>query len=144
MLLFNLIIFNTLHGRVVYCSKVYEHSDRLVVQVIASAVWKMVHSTTRPIPLNDRNRALIQLNESSWTWVRTPFLKNNFQLDFCKMPHQSTKKFTFLEDLDGGAEGRVWLACNSNGKVAAVKFRFDNDKQKLEARKFHLFAYGQL
>jgi hypothetical protein len=44
------------------------------------------------------------------------------------MPDKKTSLYYLLEDYHGGADGRVWLACNSSGKLLVLKLSKENQK----------------
>jgi len=50
-------------------------------------------------------------------------------LTYSGFPSAQSKTFFLLRDLGIGAEGAVWLACNSSGKLCALKiFKVSKDK----------------
>ena len=47
------------------------------------------------------------------------------------MPHKNSQNFILLQDFKGGADGRVWLACSTSGRVCVLKFHHLNNTEKL-------------
>jgi hypothetical protein len=43
---------------------------------------------------------------------------------------KNTKKFYLLEDYHGGADGRVWLACNGSGRLLVLKLSKDRSYEQ--------------
>lgn len=38
------------------------------------------------------------------------------------MPSAQIKNYILLKDLNGGTDGRVWMACSPSGRVCVLKF----------------------
>jgi len=80
-----------------------------------------------PVKLFDKNRCYIELTDKSWSWVT---LANINTFDFTKFPTLNASNFLLLFDFRGGADGRVWLACSTTGRVCVIKFYNGNWGEK--------------
>ena len=116
--------------RVVRAGPVLDYTDhRAVLDLVASALCKMLQAPTEPPRLVSRQRHYIELSEDSWFWVK---LEADFQLKPGAMPAPHAKHLLLLADLRGGVEGRLWLAATVTGAVCVVKFAKDGNARALE------------
>lgn len=109
-------------SRVVHCTKIYHHDDVELIKILASTLMKM-NNTPGSIPTtlidSIRNRYYIQLNERTYDWIKLP--ADGIVLSY-EPPPKQTRKYYLLQDYHGGADGRVWLACSTTGKLVVIKF----------------------
>ena len=119
-----------LRDRAVRAGPVLGYADhRAVIEMVASAFFKMLQSPTESLALVSRLRHYIQLTEESWLWVT---LNAEFQLTPGVLPASNTKNLLLLADLHGGIEGRLWLASTVHGAVCVLKFAKDGTTDVLE------------
>ncbi len=81
----------------------------------------MNSSPIRPVARIDPNRPYIVMTQKQWYWAKVNF-GPPFKLNYRRMPKKNTSQFILLEDLRGGRDGRVWLACSFNGRACVLKF----------------------
>jgi len=77
----------------------------------------------------------ITKNENTYGWEMLPTVNKGFKLQY-SMPSSDTQYLYLLEDYHGGADGRVWLACNSGGRLIVVKYSKENNFSE-EAKLWH-------
>ena len=119
-----------LRDRVVRAGLVVGYADHIaIIEMVASAFFKMLRSPVEPPKLVSRQRHYIQLTEESWLWVR---LEDEFKLKPGAMPAKSAKNLLLLADLRGGIEGRLWLAATTHGALCVIKFPKDARTAALE------------
>ena len=65
------------------------------------------------------------------------FTSKNLKLNYSQFPSSTATNFYLLQDFGGGGDGRVWLACSTNGNVCVIKFLHEtkNGKDILEQEK---------
>lgn len=113
--------------RILYKSKTYTYKNcKELAIALYSALKKIAYNSKYivPVPLLGKSRAYICATEESWFWVST--LPNIEEL-VIDMPTEVSKKYYFLRDFHGGADGRVWMACSPSGNLVVIKF-LDGDK----------------
>ena len=116
--------------RAVRAGPVVGYADHsAVIEMVASAFFKMLQSPSEPPCLISRQRHYIQLTEESWQWVK---LDAEFELKPGVMPANSTHNLLLLADLRGGIEGRLWLAATVHGALCVIKFAKDGKADVLE------------
>jgi len=102
-------------------SQIYERNNPELISILASVVLKMLACPAVAVHGLVGRRAYIVLQPNSWIWGTL----QPKELDYSKLPQASAQSFHLLHLLGTGAEGRVWLACSSGGKVCALKFMKD-------------------
>jgi hypothetical protein len=80
----------------------------------------MYYSPIIPSPLLSKDKVYIKLDQEGWCWVT--FHNSVTALDYENFPTKRATSFLLLSDFKGGADGRVWLACSTSGKVCVIKF----------------------
>ena len=119
-----------LRDRVVRAGEVLVYTDHhAVLDMVASALCKMLQAPTVPPRLVSLQRHYIELSEDSWFWVK---LEADFQLRPGAMPAPQARHLLLLADLRGGVEGRLWLAATVTGAVCVVKFAKNGNARALE------------
>lgn len=111
--------------RKIYCTPAIEFNSDQLIPLLTHLILKMYYSPRNPVNLVDANRCYIELSPKGWSWRRISFETLNF-LDF---PTAGASRFLLLYDFRGGADGRVWLACSTTGRVCVIKFYNGNWKQ---------------
>ena len=118
-----------------YCSDVYQRTDVKLIEMLVSLIIKVVnaprHLESTFLRKSDefgRKHAKIDINknETKFDWVMLPTVNDGFKLQY-SMPSSNTQYLYLLEDYHGGADGRVWLACNSGGRLVVVKYSKENN-----------------
>jgi hypothetical protein len=125
-------------------SKMYNSSNaKELSNALYSVLKKMAHNAKfiAPVPLFGSDRVYIEINENTWYWKAKIF--DNVSFDF---PPPQTQYFYLLRDFHGGADGKVWLACNSSGKLVIVKFLKHNDaiKANLEVARWKKLGFTKV
>ena len=115
--------------RMLHGTRIILWNDKELIPMLCSVIQKMYYSKNVPVKRISSKRPYIVLSREKWLWKYIKWSKN-FQLDYKRMP-ESCDSFILLEDLRGGAEGRVWLACTERGEMCAIKFYHENDKKGL-------------
>jgi hypothetical protein len=119
-----------LRDRAVRAGAVLSYTDHCaLIEMVASAFFKMLQSPAEPPSLVSRQRHYIYLTEESWLWVK---LEAEFQLTPGVVPAGTAKSLLLLADLRGGIEGRLWLAATVHGAVCVIKFAKDGRADVLE------------
>jgi len=112
-------------------SAVYPWNYPTLPLLLASLIKKMNLSPLNPITRIDNERPYVIMGKSQWHWAKVSWSKS-FKLHYYKMITKATKKFILIEDMHGGADGRVWLTCNSVGSVAVIKFAQGDKSMKAD------------
>ena len=115
-------------GRELHVSDMYTRENaKSLALALCSVMMKMracALSGIAPVPLYSTDRLYIAMNEETWIWE--PRIGSFNELSF-EIPAKNTKKFFLLRDFHGGADGKVWLTCNTSGRMAVVKL-FHKDR----------------
>ncbi|KAG7360014.1 hypothetical protein IV203_035112 [Nitzschia inconspicua] len=92
-----------------------------LILAIRCAIESLNVSQEKDVPLNGDGAtgACALVNESGLCWTK---LSSSVKFDYYNFPPSSSKLFYLWKDLGRGSKGRVFLACNSTGKVCAAKF----------------------
>jgi len=118
-----------------YCSNVYQRTDVKLIEMLVSLIIKVVNAPRnsestflRKSNAIGRKHAKIDItkNENTFGWEMLPTVNKGFKLQY-SMPSSDTQYLYLLEDYHGGADGRVWLACNSGGRLVVVKYSKENN-----------------
>lgn len=104
--------------RKIFCLPTIYSNETRLIPLLTQVLLKMYYSPMGPVRLADHERCYIELSETSWTWRRISFDR----LNFSKFPTSAATCFLLLYDFRGGADGRVWLACSTTGRVCVIKF----------------------
>lgn len=127
-----------------YCSNVYQRTDVKLIEILVSLIIKVVNAPrhSQSIFLRKSNeigrkyaKIDITKNENTYGWEMLPTVNKGFKLQY-SMPLSDTQYLYLLEDYHGGADGKVWLACNSGGRLVVVKYSIENNFSK-EAKLWH-------
>lgn len=107
---------------------------------IASAIWKMSHSKTHSVAFDFPRRSFIEMDANSWRWIKSPFCSSlsHLGLRYHEMPSINATRFILLEDRRKGRDGKVWLACTTEGQVCFIKFPCDDDDDDLDTKRERL------
>jgi hypothetical protein len=97
---------------------------------LVSVMLKMSMSSYARVSLIDFNRMYIKLTPDSWVWERLPG-RDSFKLQL-RPPSRLSKNFYVLRDFHGGADGRVWLACDAAGHLVVLKFGYCSNSMQVE------------
>lgn len=65
-----------------------------------------------------KKRPVLRFDQEGWSWVT--LLVD--ELDFSCFPTKRANSFILLQSFKGGADGRVWIACSTSGKICVLKF----------------------
>lgn len=106
--------------RLVHGTGRLQFDDEKLVPLLISLILKMYRSPVDDLALIDRSRSYIQLTPSCWFWSMLP--PSVKVLDINTVPSERCENLLLVQDLRGGAHGRVWLACSSTGKACVIKF----------------------
>ena len=98
--------------------------------ILGSLLLKMKTSPIVPVKTFDEKRSYIVMNEKEWYWA-TVLLPKNFKLK-AGIKVACAKKFIFINDFRGGADGRVWLACTESGRTCVIKFAQKSSDSKID------------
>eukprot|EP01133_Synstelium_polycarpum_P018885 gene18885-22592_t len=108
-------------SRVIHGSNIIEHSETDIHLTLCSVLLKMYYSPHKQlVPMVDKNKMYIVLSDTTWFWSRpsqTPTLSYDIDSFLSKI-----KKSILIMDLRGGEHGRVWLACDPQGRIFVLKF----------------------
>lgn len=102
--------------REIYVSEVFNYDDKNFHQYILSALSKMACSKRSNVQIQKGSMCLYLREQSAPIWKPLPV-----DLDAKKFPNNKSKGFYLLDVLGEGGEGKVWRACNSAGKLCALK-----------------------
>jgi hypothetical protein len=111
--------------------------DESLGRVLLSALIKMFYCPRKEVVVEHNKpftgRALLVREGEPAVWTRFATLRNG-PLNFGEVPGGGTKLFFCLRFLGNGADGRVALACNRAGRVAALKFYFPRAPREVEQK----------
>ena len=120
--------------RVVYYSEVFEngHVFPFLLQAIEMAYQKVGPIFATDIPRIGHgeclgNRVVCKMGKNLFTWVKTPLYtmrgkkKKAFTANLQDFPDPLSQTFYLLGELGVGIHASVMLACNSSGRVCALK-----------------------
>jgi len=104
----------------------------LIVDTIVSAVSRMF-AAPRPDQSSDtileRDKTRVVVSTTSNVLQTTQSLPKSFTFNIC--PVRRSKAFVLLQDfVEGGSDGRVWLAANSQGDACVVKLMIKQDPNR--------------
>lgn len=114
------IAVDTALKRRLHISPTYTRQEaKPLALALYSVLRKMAASAKffEPVPLLSATRPYVLLKRSSWVW------KSGLQLKKLRFqpPNTFALGFDLLRDLDGGADGKVWLACDGAGHLSVIK-----------------------
>jgi hypothetical protein len=122
---------------------VYQWNDPTLPEILTSVIIKMRHSPLKTVAEISNDRPYIVLNRDSWYWQKVQW-KQGVKLNRHALPSKQVSKLILLRDLRGGADGRVWMACSTSGRVCVLKFaRFlkeegmSDNHLKVKCRQLH-------
>ena len=105
--------------RVVNGSGVYEWHDSGLPLVLASVLGKMERAPIYGLmPAHLRPR--IHIDATRWWWTGPCEIEEDSTTGTAEC--RRARKLVLLQDLGAGADGRVWKACTTGGKVCVLKF----------------------
>jgi hypothetical protein len=110
--------------RKIYCTPPIGSGESRLIPLLTKVLLKMYYSPMIPVKLVDDRRCYIELSENSWAWRSKSFAG----LNFSNFPTAAASCLLLLYDFRGGADGRVWLACSTSGRVCVIKFYNDHWK----------------
>lgn len=113
------VLFN--YRRKLAGSAIYRWDDPTLPAVLASVVVKMRFAEVHPVAEISNSRPYIVMEPEAWYWKNVQW-KPAAKLDRHNMPKSNCKQLVLLRDLRGGADGRVWMACTTRGRVCVIKF----------------------
>ena len=112
---------------ILFTSKVFPYNSKELVEVLASAIYKIYHSIIDP-PINllrsknlencSEPRKFGFVNNNGFKWTVLPPKLTSLTYE---MPKKGTNNFFFIQDFHGGKDGRVWLVTSKLGNVAVCK-----------------------
>ncbi len=118
---------------IIYCSPVYQRTNTTLIELLVSFVIKLANAPRYSVQSflrnpNDTSRKYAKIEikdvEKKFYWQMLP--TEDFKLQY-KMPNNKTKYLYLLEAYHGGADGNVWLACNSGGHLLVIKYSEENN-----------------
>ncbi len=131
--------------KIIYCSPVFQRTNTTLIELLVSFVIKLANAprcSAKSLLRNpndiSRKYAKIEIKdiEKKFYWQMLP--TEDFKLQY-KMPDNKTKYLYLLEAYHGGADGNVWLACNSGGHLLVIKYseenKTDEEKNKIVEEK---------
>jgi hypothetical protein len=136
-------------SRIIHRTEAIAFNDKTLIPLLVKVMLKMYYMPMDPVSLIGRE-CFIEISNESWAWRRRIFT----ELNYMQFPTRKAKSFLLLHDFRGGADGRVWLACSSAGRVCVIKFYYGekdlrtkialeckiwHDVWKLPARKLTLY-----
>lgn len=134
-------------GRTLCGTAVFEWNSPELITVVCSALHKMSASPIEPVQLVDRARPYILLDQEEWTWT-TLELKEGVRterfLQYSRMPTKAATRFLLLQDLHGGADGRVWMVCTTSGLLGVIKFGQPREGEDRDQRRQRLEVEGEV
>ena len=117
-------------------SKPFARNDKDTPRMITTLLLKMydaVVNVTRTAPTAvSHKRLYIQMESDNWNWKKISWETSELTNQMMK---DTTTRFIFVTDLEGGADGRVWRAATPAGHNCAIKFSNTRDKVALEREK---------
>ena len=119
--------------RKIYVSKIYDFDDPMLPFVLLSLLRKMKSSPLTPptfklVP----EQAYIHITSEKWQW-QSVSSKLTLTVSGNAVPPTLDNAYLVL-DLEGGGDGRVWLATTETGKVCVLKFSENKSLLEEEAR----------
>ena len=116
------------YSRAVIYTQPFHGTDimKALILAIRCGLESVARSQPRLIPMQGASAdgTCVLVNEEGIVWTNLPS-KIRFRYD--PLPGKTTQKLYLWQDLGRGAKGRVFLACNSQGKACAVKFYVIDD-----------------
>lgn len=96
-------------------STVFKYDDENFHKLIVSVLMRMANTKVVQ-PEIKKGSSVLQISEDSLTWKQldVDLLEDQF-------PRRDCSSFFLLGLLGSGAEGKVWRACKSSGKLCALK-----------------------
>ncbi|KYQ89781.1 hypothetical protein DLAC_09748 [Tieghemostelium lacteum] len=115
-------------SREFFATKVYNYNNPDLLKLLANVIYHMYNTGFVHIDLIKKTHFINAL-EDSMIWVKfSSPLAYNF-----KFPNLgSIQKVFLIQDLGGGAHGKVWLSCDQKGNVFVLKFfknHFNNNAE---------------
>jgi hypothetical protein len=116
---------------IMYCSRVFHRSDGALIEVLVSALLKMVYSPRisekgfkRCSGESGRKYGKVELGGGkSFLYEALP-CNEEFGIQYA-MPSAQSLYCYLLVDFYGGRDGRVWLGCNASGHLTVIKLSTD-------------------
>jgi hypothetical protein len=105
--------------RVVHGSGVYEWHDSGLPLVLASVLGKMERAPKYGL-MPARLRPRLHIDATRWWWTAPCEIEEDSATDTAEW--RRARELVLLQDLGAGADGRVWKACTTGGKVCVLKF----------------------
>jgi hypothetical protein len=98
-----------------------EQAIKTLALAIRCGLQAVAKSEPRNVPMDGESasRSCARVNEAGLVWGNIPA---NLRFNHFKFPGPTTKSLYLWRDLGRGSKGRVFLACNAEGSVCAVKF----------------------
>jgi hypothetical protein len=106
---------------VVYVAPPIRFDDPALTSTILSVITKMYNSPFDTVLELSNNLPYIILQRDTWYWRKVNWGTDPV-LNRHKMPAKSCKSYILLQDMRGGEDGRVWVACSTKGLVCVLKF----------------------
>ena len=113
-------------------TRTFRYNEPSLVEALVSVIIEMSKSIIEPPTLflgrGQRKGSLTKridvrkygfVDRIDFKWSAIPSGLENLSFE---LPTGHTKSFYLLEDFHGGADGRVWLAMNSSGRLCVLKF----------------------
>ena len=99
---------------------------KALILAIRCGLESVARSQPRTVPKQgaSANGTCALVNEEGIVWTNLP---STIRFTYDQFPGSTTQKLYLWRDLGRGARGRVFLACNSQGKACAVKFYLIDD-----------------
>mmetsp|Transcript_15489 Transcript_15489/g.22443 ORF Transcript_15489/g.22443 Transcript_15489/m.22443 type:complete len:537 (-) Transcript_15489:350-1960(-) len=99
---------------------------KALLLAIRCGLESVARSQPRTVPLEGGSArgSCVLVNDEGLVWTTMP---ETIHFTYQQFPGKSTQKLYLWRDLGRGSKGRVFLACNTQGKACAVKFFIIDD-----------------
>jgi hypothetical protein len=98
-----------------------ENSMKALILAIRCGLETVLRSEPRDVPMRGATTSgsCAKVNKSGLIWANMP---ETIAFNYDHFPGPTTETMYLWRDLGRGSKGRVFLACNANGRACAVKF----------------------